>query len=239
MAQINWPEAVGILQAHVVKLSTPRGSGTGFVLPIAPNSNVSIVATAAHVLDNAHYWEEPIRVQHDYSGKSLLLHANERAVFLKEERDTAALLFSKGSLPLPDTPVELVPDEKHLRIGHEVGWLGYPAVAATTLCFFSGRVSAWLETQRSYLVDGVAINGVSGGPAFHLHLEKPVVIGVVSAYIPNRATGETLPGLCVVRDVQQFQELSKEFATVKEAKTQETVQNQPPPPPEKGADGAG
>ena len=47
-------------------------------------------------------------------------------------------------------------------------------------------------------------------------------MGVMSAYIANRATGETLPGLTVVSNVDQFHEVSKLFQSVDEAKEKES-----------------
>ena len=47
------------------------------------------------------------------------------------------------------------------------------------------------------------------------------VIGVVSAYVPNRATGDVLPGLSVVRDVTQFHELAPTFASLDQARDAE------------------
>jgi len=38
---------------------------------------------------------------------------------------------------------------------------------------------------RTYLVDGVAINGVSGGPVFYTATKGIEVIGSVSAYLPT------------------------------------------------------
>ncbi len=235
-AAIDWPQAVVALDPYVVKLATPRGTGTGFALSMSPG--LVVIATAAHVVDNAHYWEEPIRVLHPHSGKSVLLRANERAIFLKEELDTAAVLIPNGALPLPESMLELPPPDKHLKVGFEVGWLGFPAVAPNQLCFFTGRISSWVENPNSYLVDGVAINGVSGGPAFFLKGGTGVLVtGVVSAYIPNRATGEALPGLCVVRDVRQFVELAQQYADMAKAQQQQSAPTEPPPPPEK-PDGA-
>lgn len=92
----------------------------------------------------------------------------------------------------------------------------------------SGRISAWVGAESAYLVDGVAINGVSGGPAFII--DGATVIGVVSAYIPNRATGEPLPGLAVVRDVAEFHDLAQSFKSLDEAKAEETQPTEPPPP---------
>jgi hypothetical protein len=45
-------------------------------------------------------------------------------------------------------------------------------------------------------VDGVATNGVSGGPAFD---PQGLVVGFVTSYMPNRVRADTtLPGLMVV-----------------------------------------
>jgi len=78
------------------------------------------------------------------------------------------------------------------------------------------------------LVDGVAINGVSGGPALST-MGGLFLMGVVSAYIPNRATGETLPGLGMVRDVVQLQGLMDTIHSLDEAKAEETPASDPPP----------
>ncbi len=85
--------------------------------------------------------------------------------------------------------------------------------------------------DEAYLVDGVAINGVSGGPAFAIVGKEIVIMGVVTAYVPNRATGEVLPGLAVVRSVKQFHELAPQFADLDQAKSQETPPSPPSEPP--------
>src|SRR5207249_3693912 len=146
--------------------------------------------------NHAHFWEEPIRI--DHIAKSTVVRHHERAIFLDFDRDTAAILFHRADLPLPPDPLPLAPKGMFLMVGNEIGWLGFPAIPAANLCFFAGTVSAFVENQSAYLVDGVAINGVSGGPAFHIldnETDPIVVMGVVSAYVPNRATGEVLPGL--------------------------------------------
>ncbi len=147
--------------------------------------------------------------------------------------DTAAIVFGETDLPLPTDPIEMIPDGNRLKVGNEIGWLGFPAVSPFDMCFFSGRVSAWQEQNRTYLVDGVAINGVSGGPTLSLFPDnKLVLIGVVSAYIPNRVTGETLPGLSRVQDVNQFQELVKEFQSLDDATAKGSEEPAQPPEPE-------
>lgn len=240
MPPMAWSRAVELIQPHVVRISTPRGSGTGFLISNGKNNSICGIATAAHVVDHAHYWEEPIRVDHVSSGKSVVVRRDDRAVLLDLNRDTAALLFDRGALPLPAEPLALGPRDMFLKVGNEIGWLGFPAIPSANLCFFAGSVSAWLQDQSAYLVDGVAINGVSGGPAFHvLELEDPkpeeralTIMGVVSAYVANRATGEVLPGLSVVRDVAQFHELAPTFASLDQAREAEAPAEPPGPRPE-------
>jgi hypothetical protein len=233
MAAMTWSAAVEVIEPHVVRISTPDGSGTGFLISNAHTNAVCGVATAAHVVAHAHYWEEPIRIEHVSSGKSVVVRRQERAVLLDASRDTTAILFNRGELPLPADPLPLVPKDMFLKVGSKIGWLGFPAIPTASLCFFSGDISAWVQALAAYLVDGVAINGVSGGPAFYIHDTDPpiAIIGVVSAYVPNRATGEVLPGLSVVRDVSQFHELAPTFASLDEAKEVEPSPDAPSPKP--------
>jgi len=239
MAVVDWPQAILFVRPYIVKISTPRVSGTGFLITSAKSNNLCGIATAAHVVNNAHYWEEPIRIQQIESGQSTLFRPADRAILVDDSLDTAAIVVDRGSFTFPETQLELIPEKMSLKLGHEVGWLGFPALAPGDLCFFTGRASCWRQEAGEYLVDGVAINGVSGGPAFHLAVDVPVrVIGVVSAYIANRATGEALPGLCVIRDVKQLQDLIKRFRSMDEAKEEERPPSATPPaPPNPPAEG--
>ena len=61
------------------------------------------------------------------------------------------------------------------------------------LCFFHVYISGYLNDPPTYLVDGVALNGISGGPALD---NSAHVIGLVSAHIPNRVDQDTTsPGV--------------------------------------------
>lgn len=226
MADAQWYEIIEKLTPYVVRIWTPQGSGTGFIVSNSKNTQMCAVATAGHVINHAHYWEEPIRIEHIASGKTLMLRQSDRAINTKEETDTAAVIFERKDMVLPSDGLPLTPKDKYFKPGVEIGWLGFPAIPHANLCFFSGRISAWIESDNAYLVDGVAINGVSGGPAFII---ENMLMGVVSAYIPNRAMGEPLPGLAVVRGVNQYHDLTQEFKTIDQAKEKEIPPTEPPP----------
>lgn len=230
MDYMPWFECVELLEPHIVRIRTPQGSGTGFLVSHSEHASICAVATANHVIDHAHFWEQPIRLDHA-AGQSLLLRPSDRAIFPDQERDTAGIVFEKGEFPLPGQPFQLAPQGKALKVGAEVAWLGFPALApGGDLCFFSGRISAHRAANKEYLVDGVAINGVSGGPAFfngHGTKGNVTLIGVVSAYIPNRATGQALPGVAVVSDVGQFHGLTQIFKSIDEAKEKEVTPDKP------------
>jgi hypothetical protein len=120
---------------------------------------------------------------------------------------------------------------QRIDIGAEVGWLGFPAIAPHTLCFFSGNISAHQEFRNAYLIDGVAINGVSGGPVLYLTETDGVqIVGIVSADSANRATGEALPGLPIAQDVSHFHDVANHVHSIDEANRKkaefEKLQNQ-------------
>ncbi|MEQ1832272.1 MAG: serine protease [Candidatus Eisenbacteria bacterium] len=222
----HWSEAAKAMMAHVVKIDTPTKSGTGFFIGNSGGGNLIGIATAAHVLDHAHLWEQPVRVTHAVSGRSVFLKPADRAVLANWERDTAALVFPKKDLGLEASPVDLIAPDKYVPVGSEIAWLGYPGVSRDGPCFFSGRVSFYSVGLERYLVDGVAIQGVSGGPAFNMSNGALTLIGVVSAYIPNRLTGESLPGLSVVVDVSSLKSQIASIRSFGAAKSQETQQTQ-------------
>lgn len=224
----EWHKIIEKLTPYVVRIWTPQGSGTGFIVSNSKSTQICAVATAYHVISHAYYWEEPIRIEHLTSGKTLMLRHTDRAINVKPETDTAAIIFEKKDMDMvvPNDCLQLTPKDHNFKPGVEIGWLGFPDIPSAGLCFFSGRISAWIESEAAYLVDGVAINGVSGGPAF---VSEDMMIGVVSAYIPNRSTGIPLPGLSLVRGVNQYHALTESFKTFYQAKEKESHPTEPPP----------
>ena len=221
MAKITWWEAIEIVKSYVVKVSTPSVTGTGFLCAYTESKMVCGIATAAHVVNKSHIWEEPIRIQHFNSGETKLLHASNRAVHLDLKLDTAVILFAKGKIPFPENTLTFLSEKKALKAGNEIGWVGFPSVSPDNLCFFTGRISCWVNDSRTYLVDGVAINGVSGGPVFYTTTKGIEVIGSVSAYLPNRV-GVT-PGLAIVSHAEPFQKTIKTIKNMEDAKKKEAL----------------
>lgn len=223
MSDSDWAKAVETIRAHTVKVETPSGSGTGFLITYREQTSFYGIATAYHVIQHAHDWGEPIRLTHADSGVSRFLSISERFILVRAEQDVAIVLFSDTTLGLPKNPLLLGPANRYLRTAWHIGWLGYPALAGGELCFFEGVVSCALRPRYSYLVDGVAINGVSGGPAFMPVEDNVCLIGLVSAYIANRATGETLPGVCVVQGIHAYHDF---IATIKSLEDAEAKKDQ-------------
>ena len=215
---MNWSELVSKLTPYIVKIETPSGSGTGFLCLYNQDRSICGIATALHVVAYADEWEQPIKIRHS-SGQTLTLHANQRAIRQGNLNDSAVVLFQREHIPFPDILIPLQPKGAAPSIGSDVGFLGYPAIEPHQICFFTGVISAHLQWPGGYLIDGVAINGVSGGPVFYSHPTDGVhIVGSVSAYRANRTTGEALPGLLVAQDVSHFHEIIGEIKTVDEAR---------------------
>lgn len=215
---MNWDAAIKIVEPHVVRIETPNGYGTGFLAFYNYDAAWCGVATAAHVVSHADDWQHPIRVRNAKSPNPRFLRAEDRVIFLDNATDSAVVLFLKGDLQLPESPIALMPVDQPCGIGADIGWLGYPTIEPDTMCFFAGTVSAWQAPRKSYLIDGVAINGVSGGPVFHFpDPEKLQIVGCVSAYHANRATGEALPGLLRAQDVSHFHAAAGQVRSIDEA----------------------
>lgn len=222
---MNWDTIVEKVSPYVVKIETPAGHGTGFACLYNTDRAFVGIATAGHVVSYADDWQQPIRLLHEDSQSVSFLREPERVIFQDYEKDSAVILVDTGKLKFPETLIPLLPSSSPLAIGTEVGWLGFPAVAPHSLCFFSGNISARQDWRHSYLIDGVAINGVSGGPVIYsTDAEGVQIIGSISAYVSNRATGEALPGLSIARDVSYFHDMISNIKSWDEASKQKAEQ---------------
>lgn len=207
---LTWPGIVEAASPYVVKILSSGGQGTGFLLATGGSlGGRCLVATAAHVIKQAHDRNLPIRIEHPYSGSALSLFHPDREVIIENQRDRAAIIFDSDRLPLPTTALPLAADGVPLDVGQSVCWLGFPHIAAEHVCFFGGYVSAFLPASSEYLVDGVSIPGLSGGPVLLRvrDADAPVVVGILTAYKPGGA--EPLPGVAVVADVRNFSKMGE------------------------------
>jgi len=228
MATSLWAKAVAAVREHTFLIETPGARGTGFVVPSPPGTTNVCVVTAWHVIQHANDWQEPIKLTNFPLNKEVFLDANSRGIDFNGDRDQAIIQFSATDLLLPASRLPLMNINQRLNEGVEAGWLGFPVVAPYNLCFFCGHISGWIQSDEAYLVDGVAINGVSGGPAFcQDDKENPIVIGLVTEYRPNWAGGTPLPGVSLIRSinplVKHYEDLKKEIDA---AKVQEIPGNQ-------------
>ncbi|HJY98607.1 MAG TPA: serine protease [Patescibacteria group bacterium] len=213
----QWNSGVELITPYVYKINTPSGSGTGFQISYSKSKNLIGIATANHVVSHEHKWQLPIELTHSQSGKSIFLKEN-RVIIPYSDNDLAFILFDKKDIPVTSLP-DLPSPGQYVRPGSEIGWCGFPSVYSSELCFFEGYVSSYLKDKKSYLIDGVGINGVSGGPAFIVRKDNKqvMVCGVISSYLPNRLKGEALPGLCYVSSVEPYLKMIKSLQSLEEA----------------------
>jgi hypothetical protein len=177
-------------------------------------------------LKEADEWRQPIKIIQVKSGKELFVQHQERAMLVDYKRDTAVILVTTkavtdGGLALPDEMLPLFPSDKYKIVAASLAWAGYPAIAPKTLCLFQGGVSAFNTDNDSYYIDGIAINGVSGGPVFEeVEGEKkyPRIVGIVSAYHYNRQGGGNLPGLLMAHDATHLNKTVEDMKNLDDAR---------------------
>jgi len=202
---VDWSDCYKHMLPYVFAIETPEGSGSGVFFMYNEARTLGAVATAAHVVEHADESKLPIKLRQHSTGKEILLQFGERVVLVDHRHDSASILFPVAEFQLPVEVLPIIAADKFMPIGVEVGWVGYPSIALPHLCFFSGRVSAFLMGEDSYLIDGVAIKGVSGGPVFSLlKKNQPQLLGTISAYMPSRIRGDALPGLLRAQDFSPF-----------------------------------
>lgn len=170
--------------------------GTGFLLSVGKGSNAytALLATAWHVVEDA-VTGTSLRIS-NHDGKEVVRSqgGNMAVIEVGEKLDSAIVaIISDHEIFPQELLLPLLPADVQLRPGTDVGWMGYPGIVEPQLCFFHGHIAGMLTEPPVYLVDGVAINGVSGGPVFD---DRCHLVGLVSAYLPNRIRPDTtLPGV--------------------------------------------
>ena len=227
---MEWHEAYEKVFPYCVRIDSETGFGTGFLFAYNKNKKIAAIATAAHVVNDVNWWLKPLRIIHYQSNSSILLVPENRAIWIDQQnRDAATVIVNAELLPFPEATLPLLVPKHHLKIGVEVAWAGFPAIAPNNFCFLSGPISFFLESESTYLIDGVAINGVSGGPVFRKLTKDqalPELVGIVSAYRANRRATDTLPGLLVAQDITPVHEHLQQMNNLDEAQEKAEKQKQ-------------
>ena len=220
MANLFWHTLAKEVSSFVVKVTAAKSAGTGYFVQVPPGSSADYcVVTALHVIDEADRDGCDIVLYHRSSEQTITIPCAARDVIAARDRDQAIILFKVSSLKsvihcagnFPSIDVHYVP-------GVQVGWVGFPCVAPDDICFFCGYISAYVNNMEAYLVDGVAINGVSGAPVFVQGSDgRAVIVGIVTNYFPNLSKGQPLPGISMIRTINP---LMKYYQTQTEKLTQ-------------------
>ena len=202
----DWDAVYEKVLPHIVRIETPESAGTGFLFALNEGKEIVAFATAAHVVDHADSWKLPIKIWHHVSGNEIFVSDSKRFIEIDTKRDSASIVIARPGDYIPEDPLPMIDPKQFKKIGAQVAWAGYPSIAYPNLCLFTGTIAAFILDNDSYLIDGVAIHGVSGGPVFaDLPDGQPEVLGTISAYKPNRQRGDTLPGLLQAHDVTALQ----------------------------------
>ena len=187
-------------------------TGTCFAVLISPTKTKGkksyIFATAWHVIEKLTRTNRPIKLVTADKSKAYEIMPDSYTIYREgpKEFDTGiievsserALVFEKDLLPMLDF-------EELLPRGSEVAAVGFPGLADEEFCFFRGVISGYSKKPPAYLVDGVVLNGVSGGPAID---RQARIIGLVSSYLPNRVDrNTTLPGLTTLIPISSIRSL--------------------------------
>ena len=197
---LSWPDVITRIEPLIYRVHAADSMGTAFVIgrSRSDGGRHTMLVTALHVVEDVLGNELPLDLVNRDGVQISTLTADAVRLYPvgPPECDTALIEIPTREPLLPEDALLPMPFETMLPRGAELGWLGFPGLVRPELCFFRGVVSGFQEEPPLYLVDGVAINGVSGGPAFD---QSGLVVGFISAYVPNQvATGRTLPGLMIV-----------------------------------------
>jgi hypothetical protein len=199
-SQAGWETVIPKLEPLIFQVHAGDSIGTAFAIGISrgDGGRHTMLVTALHVVESVLGSDLPLDLV-DGKGEKVSAYTTGPVHIYPvgpKECDTALIQLPTREPVLPPNALLPLPFETMAPRGTSIGWLGFPGLVFPELCFFRGVVSGFREQPPIYLVDGVAINGVSGGPAFD---RRGLIIGLISAYVPNQVSaGTTLPGLMII-----------------------------------------
>jgi hypothetical protein len=198
---MDWRDACDIVRKNIVKLSisdpanpTSFFFGTGWISYVE-GQKIKIV-TAYHVIEKFYQQKMPRLDLFFEKTKSILsLSLSQTNFFVDLKRDLAVIEINTTE------QFKILPyaTQNTWRAGKEAGWLGYPEIYPTELAFFHGYISINDKIYNRYFIDGVSIQGLSGGPVFVYDDNQNIeVIGIITHYLANiNHVGLSLPGLII------------------------------------------
>lgn len=108
---MNWDDVVQKVTPYLVKIETPDGSGSGFLLSYNENHSWCGVATALHVVSTADTWQQPMKIHNYNFSKTAFLPVANRVIFTDYLSDSAVIFFESSQLQLPNDLIPLRPIE--------------------------------------------------------------------------------------------------------------------------------
>lgn len=203
---LPWDQVIDRVAKCVFSIEAGDSAGSAFLVTLGRNEQAgtfhAMLATAWHVLADLKQGEGTLQLKSWGRGRTYSDNSHRMGFMrLGPEVFDTGVVYVEDREPVVEIAdlLPLFPSDSVLARGSSIGWLGFPAIAEPELCFFKGTISGYLNDPPTYLADGVAINGVSGGPVFD---DRCHLIGLVSAYIPNRVDGNiVLPGLAAVTPI--------------------------------------
>ena len=210
----NWAQLVEEIRPHVVKIQTMNGWGTGFFCARIPKLNGVGIATAQHVIEHAEDWNQPLKL-YCCGKKPITLPWGQWLSLSHKSEDASVVVVLGDKVEPPSERLPRVDSTKYLAEGHEVGWVGFPSVYPDGLCFFSGRVSVYDRPRERYLLDGVSIPGVSGGPVFYRDgkTKALTLMGSITGYT-RPGGGREAVGLCVANEITKAKAIETQLAEI-------------------------
>ena len=156
-------DVVKLLEPAVVRIETPEGSGSGFII-----SRAGYVLTNNHVVSGFTIVKITLIDGQEYDG--VVLRTNE-------DRDLALVALINAPLDIVNANLGV---SNEITIGEEVVAIGYALGLEGQVSFSAGIISATRDLDGyEYIQTDAAINpGNSGGPLVNL---KGEVIGINSA----------------------------------------------------------